>query len=104
MIRRFTSARWLPHQRGQRARTLWVQVITARRALRRALAISLAVRRDTGHAHPHRDLVRASDAGVRGATGKSKADLATAFATLWRELGLDREGNRFGRCGSLLAY
>ena len=84
MIRRFTSARWFPHQR--------------------ALAISLAIRRDTGHAHPHRDLVRASDAGVRAATGRSEAELATAFATLWCEVGLEREGNRFGRCGSLLAY
>jgi len=49
MIRRFTSARWFPHQR--------------------ALAISLAIRRDTGHAHPHRDVVRASDAGLRAAMG-----------------------------------
>ena len=46
-------------------------------------------------------MVRASDAGLRAATGKSKADLAAALATLWR--GLEREGNRFGRRGSLLA-
>ena len=64
-------------------------VITARRTLRRALAISLGFRRDTG---------------LRAAMGKSEAALAAAFATLWRELGLEREGNRFGRCGSLLAY
>ena len=72
--------------------------------MRRALAISLAVRRDAGHAHPHRDVVRASDAGLLAAMGKSEADLAAALATLWREVGLEREGNRFGRCGSLLAY
>ena len=72
--------------------------------MRRALAISLAFRRDTGHVHPYRDMVRASDAGPLAATGKSEADLAAAFATLWRELGLERGGNRLGRCGSLLAY
>ena len=33
MIRRFTSARLFPHQRVQRIRTLWVQAITAPRAL-----------------------------------------------------------------------
>ena len=72
--------------------------------MRRALAISVAFRRDAGHVHPHHDVVRASDAGLRAAMGKSEAALAAAFATLWRELGLEREGNRFGRCGSLLAY
>ena len=72
--------------------------------MRRALAISLAFRRNAGHVHPHHDVVRASDAGVRAAMGKSEAELATAFVALWRELALEREGNRFGRCGSLLAY
>jgi len=70
--------------------------------LRRALATSVAFRRGTGHVHPHRDVVRVGDAGVRAAM--DEADLAAALATRWRESGLEREGNRFGRRGSLLAY
>ena len=100
---------WTPHppdlaepEPGGKGRT--THDTRARSLRRRALASSLSFRRDTGHVYPHRDVVRASDAGLVAAMGDSGADRAAALATLWREVGLDLEGNWFGRCGSLLAY
>jgi hypothetical protein len=57
---------------------------------RRQLAIFLAFQRDTGHAHPHRDVATANYAGLLGAMGKTKAEIVAALQTLVREVGLEQ--------------
>jgi tetratricopeptide (TPR) repeat protein len=58
--------------------------------MRRALAIFLAFERDTGHVHPHRDLVTHNYAGLLAAMGRSEADIAATIAALHRDAGLDQ--------------
>ena len=58
--------------------------------MRRALAIFLAFQRDTGHAHPHRDVVTGNYSGLLAAMGRSAADIDAAISALRREAGLDQ--------------
>ncbi|HEY1932577.1 MAG TPA: tetratricopeptide repeat protein, partial [Acetobacteraceae bacterium] len=53
--------------------------------MRRALAIFLAFQRDTGHTHPHRDVVIANYRRLLAAMRRSEAE---TDAALWREAGV----------------
>jgi hypothetical protein len=57
--------------------------------MRRHLAIFLAFQRDTGHAHPHRDVAIGNYAGLLAAMGRSEADIKAALVALYREVGLE---------------
>jgi len=57
--------------------------------MRRALAIVLAFQRDTGHAHPHRDVAIENYEALLATLGKSVAEIAAALATLRRQARLD---------------
>jgi tetratricopeptide (TPR) repeat protein len=57
--------------------------------MRRALAIFLAFQRDTGHVHPHRDVMTANYRHLLAVMGKSEADIDAKLAALRREAGLE---------------
>jgi hypothetical protein len=57
--------------------------------IRRALAILLSFQRYTGHAHPHRDAMINSYAGLLAAMGRSKAEIRWKLTALRREAGVE---------------
>ncbi len=56
--------------------------------MRRALATLLAFQRETGHAHPHRDVMMSNYKALLTAMGKSEAEIAATIAALRHEVGL----------------
>ncbi len=56
--------------------------------MRRALAIFLAFQRDTGHPHPHRDVMTANYTSLLSAMGRDQTGIKAAIADAHREAGL----------------
>ena len=57
--------------------------------IRRALAIVLAFQRNTGHAHPHRDVAIANYSGLLALVGKNEAEIDVELAALHHDAGLE---------------
>ncbi len=64
---------------------------------RRVLAILFAFETQRGHAHPHRDTVVENYAGLLAAMGRSEGEIGEAIAGMWREAGLEGEGEKEAR-------